>query len=200
MKQVIALIALVTLLILLVPSVAATQAKLTKLPTASTTQEVAPPPQDVVHVEETEKKQEYMLPYPGVLPDHPLYIVKRLRDWILDRLIVDPLRKVEFYVLQADKRLNMGVVLIDRKKDVLGEEVISKGEKYFNNAIYTLLARKTEGKEVPTYLVEKLERSLEKHTEVLTALIAKTSGQIQEGLKGSLELVGTLQAELPKLK
>lgn len=200
MKQVIALVGLVALLVLLVPSVAATPAKPTKAPTSSTMQEIAPSAQGVLSRDEAEKKPEYMLPYPGILPDHPLYIFKRLRDWILDRLIVDPLRKVEFYVLQADKRLNMGVVLIDKKKDVLGEEVISKGEKYFNNAIYTLLARKNEGKEVPTYLVEKLERSLEKHTEVLTALIAKTSGQIQQGLKGSLELVGTLQAELPKLK
>ena len=63
-----------------------------------------------------EKKQEYLFPLPGILPDHPLYFPKQVRDGIMDRLIVDPLRKAEFLVLQADKRLNMGKVLVEQGK------------------------------------------------------------------------------------
>lgn len=147
-----------------------------------------------------EKKDEYLLPYPGMLPDHPLYVIKRLRDWILDKLIADPLRRVEFNILQADKRLNMGIFLAQKGNAQLAEEVISKGEKYLNSALFGLLALKTEGKEVPSYLVERLMRSLEKH-EVELKKLSKTITTAQKaGIEASLKLVEQLQGEMEKLK
>lgn len=147
-----------------------------------------------------EKKQEYLLPFPGILPDHPLYFLKQVRDGIMDRLIVDPLRKAEFHVLQADKRLNMGKVLVEQKKEKLAEEVISKGEKYLERAISGLMAYKSLGRPVPASLIDKITRSLEKHVEVLTDLTAKNSGTAQSGLTGSLDFVKKLQGEVEKLK
>lgn len=147
-----------------------------------------------------EKKQEYLLPFPGILPDHPLYFLKQVRDGIMDRLIVDPLRKAEFHVLQADKRLNMGKVLVEQKKEKLAEEVISKGEKYLERAISGLMAYKSLGRPVPASLIDKITRSLEKHVEVLTDLTAKNSGTVQSGLTGSLDFVKKLQGEVEKLK
>lgn len=147
-----------------------------------------------------EEKPEYVLPYPGVLPDSPLYAIKRLRDWILDKLIVDPMRRAEFNVLQADKRLNMGIFLIAKENPALAEEVVSKGEKYLNSAVYSLIALKNEQKEVPTYMVERLERSLEKHEEVLTGMVANAKEAQKAGFEGSLKLVTKLQEELGKLK
>lgn len=147
-----------------------------------------------------EKKQEYLLPFPGILPDHPLYFLKQVRDGIMDRLIVDPLRKAEFHVLRADKRLNMGKVLVEQKKEKLAEEVISKGEKYLERAISGLMAYKSLGRPVPASLIDKITRSLEKHVEVLTDLTAKNSGTVQSGLTGSLDFVKKLQGEVEKLK
>lgn len=155
-------------------------------------------PDDVTAPEE--KKQEYLLPYPGILPDHPLYFLKQIRDAILDRLIVDPLRKAEFLVLQADKRLNMGRVLVEQGKETLAETTISKGEKYMERAVSGLGLFKTTGRPVPASLTDRLTRSIEKHTEVLDGLIAKTSGPEKAGLTGSLEFVKKLQGEIEKLK
>lgn len=151
-------------------------------------------------VEPVEEKPEYVLPYPGVLPDSPLYAVKRLRDWILDKLIVDPFRRADFNILQADKRLNMGIFLIAKGNAVLAEDVVSKGEKYLNSAVYSLIALKNEQKEVPTYMVERLERSLEKHVEVLTDMVKSAPEAQKAGFEGSLKLVTKLQEELAKLK
>lgn len=137
-----------------------------------------------------EKKQEYLLPFPGILPDHPLYFFKQVRDGILDRLIVDPLRKAEFHVLQADKRLNMGVVLFEQGKETLAETTISKGEKYMERAAHGLSVFKSTGRSVPASIIDKLTRSMEKHVEVLGDL----------GLTGSLEFVKKLQGEGEKLK
>jgi hypothetical protein len=144
---------------------------------------------------------QYDLPYPGMLPNNPLYFLKQARDWILDKLIMDPIKKTEFYILQGDKRLVMGVQLSDNGNAVLGEQTISKGEKYINNAMQTLLSLKAQGAVVPANITDHLTQSLAKHAEVLTDQIAKTSdATIKSGLTGSLNLVNTLQGELPKLK
>lgn len=137
-----------------------------------------------------EEKSEYLLPFPGILPDHPLYFLKQIRDGIMDRLIVDPLRKAEFHVLQADKRLNMGVVLLGQGKETLAETTISKGEKYMERAALGLSAFKSTGRPVPASLIDKLTRSMEKHVEILE----KTN------FTGTLGFVKNLQGEVEKLK
>jgi len=143
---------------------------------------------------------EYVLPYPGILPDHPLYVLKRFRDYILDRLIVDPVRKAEFHILQADKRLNMGIFLIERGNAALAEETISKGEKYMDRAVYELLDVKASGKMPPDYLVEKLDKSLAKHIETLGEMVQNAEEPQKSGIGGSLDLVTALQQEAAKLK
>src|SRR3989304_6415715 len=50
----------------------------------------------------------YQLPYPGILPDHPLYTLKAVRDRIQVFLTRDNLKKAEIYLLYSDKRLAMG--------------------------------------------------------------------------------------------
>lgn len=142
---------------------------------------------------------DYVLPYPGILPDHPLYNLKRLRDYILDRLIVDPVRKAEFHILQADKRLNMGIFLTTKGNATLAEESISKGEKYMHRAVFGLLEVKSSGKLPPAHIVERLEKSLEKHLEVLSEMVENAGEPQKSALAGSLELVASLRQEIPKL-
>ncbi len=158
--------------------------------------------EEVMEVKEeiVKKKSDYALPYPGILPDHPLYGLKALRDQILDAIIIDPLRKGEFYLLQADKRLNMGIFLTERSKGVAAEVIISKGEKYLEKAVNLIVGLKSSGKDVPGYIVERLSKSIEKHIEVLEELVAKASEPQRTGLTASLDLVKKLQGEVLKLK
>jgi hypothetical protein len=97
--------------------------------------------------EQTTKEDDYTLPYPGILPDNPFYMLKTARDNFIGLLISDAKKKAEFNLLQADKRLQAGVYLIDKnKKYDLAEQTISKGENYFEQAISKLEeAKKTEG-------------------------------------------------------
>ena len=150
---------------------------------------------------ETPEPVQYELPYPGMLPNNPLYVLKQTRDWILDKLIVDPVKKTEFYILQGDKRLAMGMQLNAGGNGVLAEQTISKGEKYMNSAVQSLLTLKTQGKDVPAYITDHLTQSLAKHSEVLVNEIAKTTdATLKSGLTGSLDFVHTLQADVQKLK
>lgn len=143
---------------------------------------------------------EYTLPYPGILPDNPLYVLKQVRDWIMEKLIADPLKKAEFYILQGDKRLQMGMMLIQNGNAALGEQSISKGEKYMNNAMQQLLTLKSQGKDVPAHITDKITRALAKHEEIIQAELSRAADAQKEGLTSSLTLVTELKGELSKLK
>lgn len=130
-------------------------------------QEVATPSA----VSDEEATSTYTLPYPGMLPDNPFYSVKMMRDRIILFLIVDPLKKAKFHLLQADKRLQAGVYLWneDNKKAELVISTISKGENYFEQALMLARQAKREGQDVDP-LVGDLEQAARKHTEVLVVL------------------------------
>ena len=113
----------------------------------------------------------YTLPYPGMLPDNPFYSVKILRDHIVLFLISDPVKKAEFKLLQADKRLQAGVYLWrkDKEKADLVISTISKGENYFEQALEDTRQAKREGRDIGA-LAGDLAQSSRKHTQILSAL------------------------------
>lgn len=121
-------------------------------------------------IEDATRKVEYPLPYPGILPDHPLFPLKRFRDWMLEKLIADPVRKAEFYILQADKRLNMAVFLKGQGKDKLAAESVTLSLSFRRKVLRELSAVKGGGKIIPGYVLDRLEKSIAKHIEVLTEL------------------------------
>jgi len=146
------------------------------------------------------EKVEYTLPFPGMLPDHPLYFLKRIRDTILEKLISDPIRKTEFYVLQSDKRLQMGLMLMNSGKGTLGESTISKAEKYMEQAVVGLSFYKKNGGSIPAYVIERLEKSTAKHQEVITDLIGKANDVEKAGLEGSMKLLQEVTSSIGSLK
>jgi len=145
-------------------------------------------------------KSEYQLPYPGVLPDHPMYFLKRMRDGILELLIIEPVRKSEFYILQGDKRLQMGIMLTEQKKFPLAETTVSKAEKYMEKAVSGLGLYKRNGGVVPTYVVEHAEIALTKHLEVLKDLLTQVPEIQKSGISSSIELATRIQQEAKALK
>lgn len=124
----------------------------------------------------------YELPYPGLLPDSPLYFLRVIRDKIVGLLISDPLKKAEFNLLQADKRLNAGIYLFNKGKVSLAFSTVSKAENYFGEAIDKIGEAKMEGKDVKR-MEEKLMNALRKHQEELGKLIEKAD----KNLKASFE-------------
>src|SRR3989344_603055 len=135
---------------------------------------------------EIKKSVEYNLPYPGLLPDSPLYSLKSLRDKIVSFLISSPLKKAEFNLLQADKRLNAGMYLFnaakgDAKKINLAIVTISKAENYFFEAIAEIRKANSQGIDTKS-LTEKLVDSSRKHQEVVKSLEEKSKGSIRENL------------------
>lgn len=114
----------------------------------------------------------YDLPYPGMLPDSPFYKLKVLRDKIMLILIQDPMKKVEFHLLLADKRISMSKLLVGKGKIELAKETALKGENE-----YTLITFLLKDKELKPskQLFERLQNAALKHQEVLNEIIMKVS-------------------------
>ncbi len=141
------------------------------------------PKEDVMSTPSSIKTIDYTLPYPGLLPDNPLYVLKAIRDRIVEVLISDPIKKANFELLTADKRLNEGVFLFNKgeKKYAFAETTISKGENYFEKGIAELEKAKKQGI-VTASTSQKYHSASLKHIEIIKGLINKSRGDIKQGL------------------
>lgn len=130
---------------------------------------------------------DYQLPYPGLLPDNPLYKLKTLRDKIVFFLISDPLKKAQFDLLQSDKRLNSAWYLLQGKTadSQLIIDTLSKGQNYFVEGISELSLAKKQGLST-TDMLRQFLLSSQKHKEVtsqMKLLMPDSISQLETELK-----------------
>lgn len=117
---------------------------------------------------------DYYLPYPGILPDHPLYWLKMARDRISLALIREPLVHFEKLLLFADKRIGAAEVLIKGRKFFLGVSTASKAEIYLERAVAEFEALQKQG-QTTAILNDQIEKAVAKHKEVLGNLEKETT-------------------------
>ncbi len=140
------------------------------------------------------EKINYELPYPGLLPDNPLYPLRVIRDKIVSFLISDSKKKAEFDLLQADKRLNAGVYLFNKKKFKDAASIVSKAENYFEQALQKAKEAKAQGMET-TEMTNKLINSSKKHKEVLKSLEEKSPQNFKSNFNIQLQRVNKFVEE-----
>ena len=121
---------------------------------------------DEADMEATVVESSYYLPYPGVLPDHPLYFLKMVRDRVVEWLTFSPESRAELYVFYADKRFGAGMVLSDGGKTDLGLGAYQKSVRYQAKAITELEKLKSSGKDVGA-LANKIEQESTKFMQVI---------------------------------
>jgi len=124
---------------------------------------------------------QYTLPYPGLLPDSPLYFLKILREKVVLFLIADSLKKSEYLLLEADKYINAGVYLFEKGNDTLAQTIFAKGETYLEEAVVQASNAKKQGFTIDQQ-AEKLYLSTKKHQEVLLELAEKAEKKNKEQL------------------
>lgn len=120
----------------------------------------------------------YQLPYPGMLPDNPLYVFKAIRDAMWSFMISSPLKKADFDLLQADKRVNASYLLVTQEKGkaVLAEPTFSKAENYFEQAITQAINAKKQGMDIGD-VVKRMTTANLKHQETLMGIEGSVSKQ-----------------------
>lgn len=106
---------------------------------------------------------DYTLPYPGILPDHPLYLFKILRDTLMQSFINNPVKRIEFFLLQSDKYLAMAMVYADMGKWDRAGKTIVQSQNEMERAIAQVVTTRAAGTSVPGHIVTNMERSTVKH-------------------------------------
>lgn len=113
-------------------------------------------------------KIEYDLAFPGILPDHPLYKLKVLRDKVISASIFNPAKKIEYLLLQTDKGILAAAILIDKNKIDLAESTALKAENNFtliSTQLYMLPKKPNKD------FFKRLETAGLKHQEVLKSIV-----------------------------
>jgi len=153
---------------------------------ASKSAEVSPTPQAT--------KTDYYLPYPGVLPDNPLYKVKAIRDKVRLWLTFDEGKKAQRELLYADKRINAALALAEGGKTETAIDTATKAEKYLEQAVQRTLKLAKNGQDVNSLLLT-LQKATAKHAEILEQqLMLKTNNN--EAVANSLKKVKSLQEQV----
>lgn len=115
-----------------------------------------------------QERVNYELPFPGMLPDNPLYILKVVRDGIVKLLINDDLKMARFSLLNAEKRMFSMKLLVDKNKDKLAIETMSKGNNYLNDSIAAIVRyQKSHPKSIDIKpFLSQLDTSVRKLSEI----------------------------------
>ena len=108
------------------------------------------------------------MPFPGILPDHPLYQVKRFRDNLLYTFSRNPVKKTELGLLFADKKIGMSGLLLEKGKTSQGVEILLESQTDLLKTA-SLLPPLLQNNTLPVGLPDKIELSLKKHRELITS-------------------------------
>ena len=145
----------------------------------------------------TAVKSDYYLPYPGILPDHPLYWLKMLRDKIKLGLTSDPQNRFKRLLLYADKRIGAAEVLVKGRKFDLGSSTAIKSEKYLEQAVQQLGQLEEKGK-ATAIMKEQVKNSTAKHNQILEKIKQETD--MDKGtINQTLDLNSKIKKEISSL-
>jgi hypothetical protein len=122
-------------------------------------------------VPKTKGESDYLLPYPGMLPDNPLYFLKVIRDNLTSFFISKPLSKANFDLLQSDKDVAASYLLITREqgKGTLALQTFSQSQNYFADALQQTRSAKKQGYSIAD-VSKKLQEAQQKHVQMLHSI------------------------------
>lgn len=123
---------------------------------------------------------EYSLAWPGILPDNKFYKLKVLRNKIIYRMIINPVKKVEFDLLMADKTIYASKLLVDKGEIILAKDTALKGENYYSMLVQDYNHALLKGRKMPFLLDRKITLAAIKHQEIFKELESKVSNNDKE--------------------
>ena len=133
-----------------------------------------------------QKVRDYPLPYPGILPDHPLYFIKMLRDRIRLWLTRDSLSRAQLMLHYADKRVASSLTLAEKGKAGLAGSTATKAEIYFEQALDEAQRASESGSDTGSFY-ETYLRSSKKHEEVLLGVLSRVPDEAKTAVQQAME-------------
>lgn len=138
---------------------------------------------------------DYYLPYPGILPDHPIYFMKMMRDRVLLWLTRNKVERTQRLLLYADKRIHAAKVLVEGNQGELGVTTATKAERYLEQAVeqWSQLDGSEARKDI---LLETLVKAQLKHEEILLKIHERLPSAMRVVIDQELESLGRSQRML----
>jgi hypothetical protein len=143
---------------------------------------------------------DYDLPYPGILLDHPLYFLKKLRDRIMLSLLTDPTKLIEFNILQSDKFLSMAVIYETKHDPVRLTEALDLSFTNMASAYDAAKHYKSTSGILPDYISSRFENSLAKHLELMQDFTASVPDTQKRIITNLIDEFTRLQTGIAALK
>lgn len=132
-----------------------------------------------------QSKNTYIFPWPGMLPDEKLYKLKVARNKVVEKLIINPVKKVEFDLLMADKLIYSSMLLMEKGKIELAKDAALKGENYYSMLVQDYNKTLLVGKKIPKELDRKITLAARKHQEVFKKLETASSGEDKKAFQAA---------------
>lgn len=141
---------------------------------------------------------EYDLPYPGMLPDHPLYVLKSARDAVMVFLTRDYIKKSELMLLLSDKHVAMAMALAKNGEWSDAAELLQQSEDMFDEMLKTLDESTSQGVSPSHELMQQVLMSNEKHKEVIQQLLVTSPQGSRDQLEDVLQHNNQLNKQIKK--
>ena len=129
-----------------------------------------------------EKVEDYQLPYPGLLPDNPLYALKNIRDSIQLLMAQSTLEKAQVNLQLSDKNMAASLELTKKGKSKLASETAQKAHDQIERAV-TIVEKngKAMDQEKKKEFIQSLIKANLVHRETLEYLMKNTpTGQVEQ--------------------
>jgi hypothetical protein len=123
-----------------------------------------------------QKVVDYQLPYPGLLPDNPLYFIKQIRDSFMLFMASDQLKKEEVKLQISDKNISAAIELTKKGRHKLSVAKVEEAEAEFLSIVDRQSKEKKKNKE----FIDTLRKANLKHREAIENLMKDMpQGQVE---------------------
>ncbi len=140
----------------------------------------------------------YQLASPGILSDHPLYVFKQLRDFIIEMATKDPGEKSSLYLEYADKRMAQASQLLEKGKTVAAIDAVVESQEIFEKIPGLMQEARESDSELEEGFLEKLKLSNEKHydlaSDIWSRLPADNVGEVEQAMQTNREIREKLES------
>lgn len=127
-------------------------------------------------------KIDYSLPYPGsILPDHPLWSLKVVRDRVWYGVTTKDSRKIELSLLFADKRLGSSKILFEQNNYNLGIATLEKSQRYLLEASLREESLRRQGADTRD-VSDRLARASLRHYEVMLLMYESVPEEVRPAI------------------
>lgn len=117
---------------------------------------------------ESTPSAEYILPYPGMLPDNPIYKLKTARDRLLIMFISSPANRADKYISLADRLFVEALKVAEKDKVSLAVHTAFKAEHQMTLAVSSIV--NIDSPEQFKEIKEKTLLASQKHRELLAGI------------------------------